>query len=90
MAAIQTASGKGPDRLDRDVPTCTGARNGTCLSAARILVVAERFAGVTIGAGAKLYSSRAANRTRPLCPYPKVARYNGSGSIDVAGNFSCQ
>jgi hypothetical protein len=29
-------------------------------------------------------------RTRPLCPYPQVARYNGSGSIDEAENFSCR
>lgn len=29
-------------------------------------------------------------RTRPLCPYPQVARYNGSGSIDEAGNFRCR
>jgi hypothetical protein len=28
-------------------------------------------------------------RTRPLCPYPKVARYSGQGSIDEAANFSC-
>lgn len=28
-------------------------------------------------------------RTRPYCPYPRVARYNGAGSIDHAGNFSC-
>ncbi|MDQ2641330.1 MAG: tannase/feruloyl esterase family alpha/beta hydrolase [Pseudomonadota bacterium] len=28
-------------------------------------------------------------RTRPLCPYPQVARYKGSGSIDEAANFSC-
>jgi feruloyl esterase len=28
-------------------------------------------------------------RTRPLCPYPQVARYNGSGSIDDAANFVC-
>jgi feruloyl esterase len=29
-------------------------------------------------------------RTRPLCPYPQVARYKGSGSIDDAANFVCQ
>lgn len=29
------------------------------------------------------------DRTRPLCPYPQVARYNGSGNIDDASNFSC-
>jgi hypothetical protein len=28
-------------------------------------------------------------RTRPLCAYPEVARYKGSGSIDEAANFSC-
>jgi feruloyl esterase len=28
-------------------------------------------------------------RTRPLCPYPQVARYKGSGSTDDAANFTC-
>jgi feruloyl esterase len=28
-------------------------------------------------------------RTRPLCPYPQVARYSGEGSIDEAANFRC-
>jgi feruloyl esterase len=28
-------------------------------------------------------------RTRPLCPYPQIARYKGQGSIDDAANFSC-
>jgi hypothetical protein len=28
-------------------------------------------------------------RTRPLCPYPQVARYKGEGSIDDAENFRC-
>ena len=28
-------------------------------------------------------------RTRPLCPYPQVARFSGQGSIDDASNFHC-
>jgi Tannase and feruloyl esterase len=28
-------------------------------------------------------------RTRPLCPYPTTAIYNGSGSTDDASNFHC-
>ena len=28
-------------------------------------------------------------RTRPLCPYPQVARYSGQGSIDETANFRC-
>jgi tannase/feruloyl esterase len=29
-------------------------------------------------------------RTRPLCPYPQVAEYTGSGSTDEAANFVCR
>jgi feruloyl esterase len=39
-------------------------------------------------------ASRVANgavvRTRPLCPYPQVASYKGSGSTDEAANFVCK
>jgi len=31
-----------------------------------------------------------ATRTRPLCTYPQIAKYKGSGSIEDAANFSCQ
>jgi feruloyl esterase len=30
------------------------------------------------------------DRTRPLCAWPAVAVYDGSGSIDDASNFSCR
>jgi feruloyl esterase len=29
-------------------------------------------------------------RTRPLCPYPQVAQYKGTGSTDEAVNFVCK
>ncbi len=32
----------------------------------------------------------AADRTRPLCPYPQVAVYKGTGSTDDAANFVCK
>jgi feruloyl esterase len=31
-----------------------------------------------------------ADRTRPLCPYPQVAAYRGSGSTDDAASFVCR
>lgn len=34
-------------------------------------------------------SGRHRGRTRPLCPYPSVARYSGTGSTDAAANFFC-
>jgi hypothetical protein len=44
-------------------------------------------------APASILASRVVNnqvvRTRPLCPYPQVARYSGQGSIDEAANFRC-
>ncbi len=29
------------------------------------------------------------DRTRPLCPYPQIARYKGTGSLADAENFAC-
>jgi feruloyl esterase len=29
------------------------------------------------------------DRTRPLCPYPQIARYKGTGNIADAANFAC-
>lgn len=33
--------------------------------------------------------SETMTRTRPLCPYPQIARYKGSGSTDDEANFVC-
>lgn len=33
--------------------------------------------------------SQASSRTRPLCPFPQTAVYNGSGSTDDWNNFTC-
>jgi feruloyl esterase len=41
----------------------------------------------------KIVASRVVNgvveRTRPLCPHPRVAIWNGKGSANDASNFSC-
>ena len=45
-------------------------------------------------APARLEASHSTNgrvdRTRPLCAYPQVARYTGTGSVDDAANFVCK
>ncbi|MDP6580369.1 MAG: tannase/feruloyl esterase family alpha/beta hydrolase [Vicinamibacterales bacterium] len=42
----------------------------------------------------RIIASRSRNgvvdRTRPLCPYPQLAVYSGTGSTDDAANFVCQ
>jgi feruloyl esterase len=44
-------------------------------------------------APSRVVASHASNgivdRTRPLCPYPQVAKYLGRGGIDQAENFQC-
>jgi feruloyl esterase len=44
-------------------------------------IIATRPAGRGAGAGPPM--------SRPLCPHPQVARYQGSGSTDEATNFAC-
>lgn len=39
---------------------------------------------------ASAVSGGAVTRTRPLCPYPRKAVYQGSGSTDDAANFTCR
>ena len=35
-------------------------------------------------------SDNRVNMTRPICPYPQVATYNGVGSTNDAANFACK
>ncbi|MGE4242312.1 tannase/feruloyl esterase family alpha/beta hydrolase [Ramlibacter sp.] len=42
------------------------------------------------GANAELPADWSPTRTRPLCAHPTVARYNGSGNVEDAANFSCR
>jgi len=44
-------------RLDRDVPTCAGQRNGTCLSADQKVAIANIFAGPKDSLGHPIYAS---------------------------------
>jgi feruloyl esterase len=39
---------------------------------------------------AKKIANGATTRSRPLCPYPQVARYKGQGSVDDAASFECR
>ena len=45
--------------------------------------------GIPGGVNADVPYTWAANRTRPLCAYALIARYNGSGSLEEAANFVC-
>lgn len=54
------------------------------------VTASARGTGNAGGVNAEVPAGWAANRSRPLCPWPLVARYNGSGSLDTASSFSCR
>jgi feruloyl esterase len=56
--------------LDRDVPTCPGARDGTCLSAGQKTAIGNIFAGPKDAAGRPIYAS-----------FPYDAGHGSSGTI---------
>lgn len=53
------------------------------------IVATARRAGNPGGANTDVPATWSANRQRPLCPYPLVARYT-AGDTDSASSFSCQ
>jgi feruloyl esterase len=70
------AGGPGPNVFDALTPLVTWVETGV----APETIVAAKFVNDT---------PPAVQMTRPLCVYPKVARYSGSGSTSVAANFTC-
>jgi feruloyl esterase len=70
------SGGPGPNAFDALTPLVTWVETGT----APETIIATKFVADTPPAVAM---------TRPLCVYPKVAKYNGSGSTSIAANFTC-
>ncbi len=54
------------------------------------VIASARGAGNAGGVNAEVPADWSADRTRPLCPYPKVARYSGAGDVEAAESFTCQ
>lgn len=81
------AGGPAADQFDMLTPLVNWVEKGQAPD--RVLAGA-RGAGNSGGANADVPSTWAATRTRPLCAYPKVAKYKGGGGIEDAANFSCE
>jgi feruloyl esterase len=81
------SGGPAADQFDALTPLVNWVEKGV---APEQIIATARGAGNAGGVNADVPASWASNRTRPLCAYPKVARYGGTGSIDDAANFSCK
>ena len=60
VSTARTPIGKacrGAFSLQADVPTCTGTRDGTCLTTAQKNVLATVFSGPTTSGGVRMYTS---------------------------------
>jgi feruloyl esterase len=78
--------GPSTDQFDMLTPLVAWVEQGV----APVEVIASaRGAGNAGGVNPDVPAGWAPNRTRPLCPYPMVVRYRGSGSLDSAASFSC-
>ena len=80
------SGGPATDQFDMLTPLVNWVEKG---QAPEAVTASARGAGNPGGVNADVPASWSASRTRPLCPYPQVARYKGSGSVEDAANFSC-
>ncbi len=81
------SGGPATDQADFLSPLVAWVEKGVAPSS---IVASARGAGNAGGVNAEVPAGWAANRTRPLCPYPTVAQYKGTGSIEVASSFACR
>jgi feruloyl esterase len=81
------SGGPAADQFDLLTPLVQWVEQGV---APQAVPASVRGAGHTGGANAELPKDWSASRTRPLCAYPTVARYAGSGSLEDAASFSCR
>jgi hypothetical protein len=81
------AGGPATDQADFLTPLIQWVEHG---HAPGSIVASARGAGNPGGVNAEVPADWAPDRTRPLCPYPLVARYDGGGSIEHAGNWECR
>lgn len=81
------SGGPATDQFDALTPLVAWVEQG---QAPAQITARARGTGNAGGVNADVPATWAATRSRPLCPYPQVARYNGSGSLDDAASFSCR
>lgn len=81
------AGGPAVDQFDLLTPLVRWVEEGSPPSG---IIASARGDGNPGGVNADLPGDWDANRTRPLCQYPLVARYDGSGNIESAASFTCE
>jgi hypothetical protein len=82
------SGGPSTDQFDMLTPLVNWVEKG---QAPDSVVASARGAGNAAGVNPNVPSNWSATRTRPLCPYPKVARPKaGATDLESAASFSCE
>ena len=81
------SGGPATDQFDMLTPLVNWVEKGQVPDS---VVASVRGPGNAAAVNADVPATWSASRTRPLCSYPLVARYNGSGDIESAASFSCR
>lgn len=81
------SGGPATDQFDLITPLVNWVEQG---QAPAQVTASARGPGNAGGVNTEVPATWSADRTRPLCPYPKVARYAGAGSLESASSFRCE
>lgn len=81
------SGGPAADQADFITPLVAWVEQGR---APQDITARVRGAGNAGGVNADVPAAWSASRTRPLCPYPSVARYRGEGDVESASAFRCE
>lgn len=81
------SGGPATDQFDLLSPLVRWVEQG---QAPQAITASARGAGNPGGVNPELPADWSAARTRPLCAYPTVATYNGTGPLESASSFSCR
>ena len=79
--------GPSTDQFDMLTPLVNWVEKG---KAPEQVIATARGVGNAGGVNADVPADWSPARTRPLCPYPRIALYNGTGDIESAASFSCR
>lgn len=80
------SGGPSTDQADYLSPLVAWVEQGT---APDRIIASARGPGNPGGVNGEVPADWAPDRTRPLCPFPAVARYSGEGDVERAENWAC-
>jgi hypothetical protein len=81
------SGGPATDQADLITPLVKWVEQGV---APGRIVAQARGPGSAGGTNPDVPATWSPTRTRPLCPYPSVARYKGSGDVEQASSWRCE